>query len=58
MMKRNKRQAERQEKVHQDPLKDISSKEIRTKSGETIVQYPAEVGYHGTDKEKRLNPEE
>lgn len=57
-MKTRKRQEERQEKLHHDPLKNISSKVIRTKSGETLIQYPAEVGHHGTDKEKRLNPEE
>ena len=57
-MKRNKRQDERQEKTHKNPLENISSRVIKTKSGETLIQYPAEVGHHGTDKEKRLNPEE
>lgn len=58
MIKRNKRQEERRENEHQDPLKGLSSRVIKTKSGETLIQYPAEVGHHGTDKEKRLNPEE
>lgn len=57
-MKRNKRQEGQHEKVRQEPVKDISSRAIRTKSGATIIQYPAEVGHHGTDKEKQLNPEE
>lgn len=35
------------------------SKKILKRDPETIhVQYPARVGYHGTDKEKDLNPEE
>lgn len=57
-MKRNKHQEEQQEKVHHDRLKDISSRAIKTKSGEIVIQYPAEVGHHGTDKEKQLSPEE
>lgn len=35
------------------------SKKILKRDPETIhVQYPARVGYHGTDDEKDLNPEE
>lgn len=57
-MNEKKLQHERQEKIKPDSLKNISSRTIRKRTGEVITQYPAEVGYHGTDKEQRLSPEE
>jgi hypothetical protein len=35
-----------------------SSKTIVKEPGKEVRQYPAKVGYHGTDDEARLSPEE
>ena len=37
---------------------NLSSKAIRKESGNVVRQYPAEVGYHGSGDETKLNPEE
>jgi hypothetical protein len=36
----------------------MSSKTILKKPGKELRQYPAKVGYHGSDDETRLSPEE
>lgn len=36
----------------------MSSKTIVKRSGKELRQYPAKVGYHGSDDETKLNPEE
>lgn len=36
----------------------MPGKTIRTTSGNIVKQYPPEIGYHGTQKEENLNPEE
>ena len=36
----------------------MPGKTIRTTSGGIVKQYPAKVGYHGTQDENKLNPEE
>lgn len=36
----------------------MPGKTIRTTSGNMVKQYPPKVGYHGTQKEENLNPEE
>lgn len=34
------------------------AKTVRSASGKLVKQYPSKLGYHGTDAEKELNPEE
>ena len=36
----------------------MPGKTIRTTSGGIVKQYPPKVGYHGTQDENKLNPEE
>ena len=36
----------------------MSSKTIVKRSGKEVRQYPARVGYHGSDDETKLSPEE
>ena len=35
-----------------------AKKVINSGTGRMHIQYPAKVGYHGTDEERDLNPEE
>lgn len=42
----------------QDRTRTVPSKTIDKGAGKVLKQYPARVGYHGTDDEKDLNPEE
>lgn len=49
---------ERKNKVDGSHSPKLSKKIIKQDSQEVHIQYPAKVGYHGTDAEKELNPEE
>ena len=58
-MKENKKSKEEKRPVKNAVTKPVlSAKTIVKESGEIQSQYPAKVGYHGTDNEKDLNPEE
>lgn len=53
-MKTNKKKEGKQADVKPQP----SRKLLKTDPKGWQVQYPAKVGYHGTDEEKELSPEE
>lgn len=57
MDKRKKRTGESSEKIHVG-TQAIDRKTTRFADGSVRHQYPARVGFHGSDKEEKLNPEE
>lgn len=57
MDKRKKRMGESSEKIRVG-TQAIDRKTTRFADGSVRHQYPARVGFHGSDKEEKLNPEE
>lgn len=54
--KTGKRKEDKEVRAEGQPK--LSKKVLKNDSEKMHVQYPAQVGYHGTDEEKELNPEE
>jgi hypothetical protein len=57
-MKEKRKITERTGQKKLDAPRPLSAETVRVKSGKGRKQYPASVGFHGTDQEKDLNPEE
>lgn len=54
-----KEKTKEKEKKNADEVSGLMpGRTVRTHSGKLVKQYPPKVGYHGTQEENRLNPEE